>query len=226
MEAVVLDEIPFQLDPAALREMFRIKQGSRYIQELEGIAAEAQAIAGPKAMYRVAGIDSLGQDHAVVEGVTLTSRALRVSLEETHRLFPYVATCGTELADYADSLDGQLQRYWVEEMAGLALRVALEALEKHLEERFGLGKTAHASPGSLVDWPIREQRPLFALLGNPGKAVGVELTDTLLMTPLKSVSGVIFATEDDLESCRLCPREGCPSRRVPYEAGLYESKYL
>jgi len=37
------------------------------------------------------------------------------------------------------------------------------------------------NPGSLEDWPLTEQRVLFALLGDPQAAIGVRLTDSLLM---------------------------------------------
>ena len=75
------------------------------------------------------------------------------------------------------------------------------------------------------DWPLREQRPLFTLLGDVRSAIGVELTDTLLMVPRKSVSGIVFVAEETFASCQLCPRHDCPNRRAPYEAGLFERKY-
>ena len=88
-----------------------------------------------------------------------------------------------------------------------------------------MASTAVMNPGSLTDWPLREQRPLFALLGDVRSAIGVELTDTLLMVPRKSVSGIVFVAEETFASCQLCPRYDCPNRRAPYEAGLFERKY-
>jgi hypothetical protein len=88
-----------------------------------------------------------------------------------------------------------------------------------------MGPTAAMSPGSLADWPIREQRPLFSLLGDPEQAIGVKLTDSFLMIPNKTVSGLRFSTEERFESCQLCPREHCPGRRAAYEPDLYDRKY-
>ena len=45
------------------------------------------------------------------------------------------------------------------------------------------------SPG-YGDWPLDAQRELLALLDTP-RAIGVSLTDSLLMVPSKSVSAVI-----------------------------------
>jgi hypothetical protein len=81
------------------------------------------------------------------------------------------------------------------------------------------------APGSLTDWPLREQRPLFALLGDTEALVGVRLTDSCLMLPNKSVSGIRFPTEKHFESCQLCPRPDCPGRRAPYDADLYDRRY-
>ena len=69
------------------------------------------------------------------------------------------------------------------------------------------------NPGSLADWPLREQRPLFGLLGNVRAAIGVTLTPSLLMTPTKSVSGILFPSEETFASCQLCHAD------VPEPAG-------
>jgi hypothetical protein len=81
------------------------------------------------------------------------------------------------------------------------------------------------APGSLVDWPLAQQRPLFQLLGNAEVAVGVHLTESCLMVPNKSISGLRFPTETSFESCQLCPRPDCPNRRARYDAELFERKY-
>jgi len=45
------------------------------------------------------------------------------------------------------------------------------------------------------------------------------------MVPVKSVSGILFPTEESFASCQLCPREVCPGRRAPYDPDLYDAKY-
>ena len=81
------------------------------------------------------------------------------------------------------------------------------------------------NPGSLADWPLEEQRHLFRLLGEPRKAIGVELTESFLMVPIKSVSGLRFPSGAHYENCQLCPRDPCPGRRAPYDPDLYERRY-
>jgi hypothetical protein len=81
------------------------------------------------------------------------------------------------------------------------------------------------NPGSLTDWPLKEQRVLFDMLGDPEAAIGVELMQTYLMRPAKTVSGLLFTTQDSHVNCRLCPREICPNRRAEYDPELYATKY-
>ena len=225
MEPIILDNIPFQLDMAALQKRLHIKEGSGHGEELERLAAQAQAVGKPKAMYKMAFIEDRGDDYIIVDGVKLTSRVLRVNVEQVHRLFPYVATCGAELDEWEKSLDDLLERYWADAIKAMALNAASRYLDRHMTDQYPLEKSARMNPGSLADWPLREQRPLFALLGNPQQAIGVQLTDSFLMIPNKSVSGIRFPTESSFENCQLCPRESCPGRRARYDKDLYEKKY-
>ncbi|MCG8400671.1 MAG: vitamin B12 dependent methionine synthase, partial [Firmicutes bacterium] len=70
-----------------------------------------------------------------------------------------------------------------------------------------------------------EQKKLFSILGDCSEKIGVELTDSLLMVPVKSISGIFFPAEAGFESCLLCPRADCPGRRAAYDPELYNSKY-
>jgi len=222
---VVLDDIRFHITLDSLRKKLRVNEGSSFARELQRIASDAQAVAKPKAVYKVAFIESKGEDHVVVDGITLTSRVLRVNLEQTHRVFPYVATCGTELDEWSSSINDMLQSYWADTIKETALRSAIQALSEHLQDRFRPGRLSRMNPGSLPDWPLQEQRQLFALLGSPKNTIGVQLTQSFIMVPLKSLSGISFPTEVDFASCQLCPREKCPERRAAYDETLYDRKY-
>jgi len=225
VDAITLDHIPFQIDLDQLLKRLHVEKDSPYGEDIKGLASDAQAVGSPKALYKVAFIESRGDDSVVIDDVVFTSRVLRVNLDSAHRVFAYVATCGVELDDWSNSIDDLLHRYWADTIKEMALRSAMRALDEHLVARYHPGRTATMSPGSLADWPLQEQRALFTLLGNPREAIGVQLTDSFLMIPTKSVSGVRFPTEESFESCQLCPRERCPGRRAPYDEGLYDRKY-
>ncbi len=225
MEAIAIRDCQVELDLGALTKRLHIAADSAQMEEIQRLASEAQAIAQPKALTGVAYIDGRGDDYVVLDGIRFTSRILAVNLQQTHRVFPYVATCGSELEAWADALDDPLYSYWSEAIREQAMGMAMKASDALLDARYQPGHTARMNPGSLTDWPLREQRPLFRLLGDPQAAIGVRLTESLLMVPVKSVSGLRFATEASYENCQLCPRASCPGRRAAYDSQLYDARY-
>ena len=225
MEPIILDSIPFHTDREALGRRLRLSPESEQWPEVMALVEHAEAIGRPKALYGVAYIDDRGDDYVVVDGERLVSRVLRVNVGDAHRVFPYTATCGMELEAWGEALDDVLQSYWSEAIREAALRSATVALMEHLNATFAPGKTSTMNPGSLADWPLQQQRPLFRVLGDAEGMVGVRLLPSNLMVPSKTISGIRFATEQTFESCMLCPRPDCPGRRSPYDAQLNETRY-
>jgi hypothetical protein len=225
MNSLILDKIPFQIDIEQLWKSLRIKEGSEYVGKLQRLVNEAQAIGKPKAFYKAAFIETKMDDQVVINGTVFTSRVLRVNLDKVYRVFPFVATCGVELEAWSSSIEDMLQKYWVDVIKEMALRKAIKHLQEHLIQHYSLVKMSRMNPGSLPDWPLQEQQPLFAILGKGTESIGIQLTDHCLMIPVKSVSGIWFPAEVSFENCRLCPREKCPGRRAPYDQGLFDRKY-
>ena len=186
---------------------------------------EAQGIARPKALYRPVFIEERTEEAVMVEGRWFHSRVLTVNLHQAHRIFPYVATCGPELDEWAKGQKDILKAFWAEAIKESALQKAIKAVGIHTEEHFHPGRMAHQNPGSLEDFPLTEQEALFALLGDTQETIGVTLLPSLVMSPTHSVSGIIFPTSEDFQSCLLCPRKNCPGRRAPHDPTLYDRKY-
>jgi len=221
----VLREIPFSLDVAALQQRLRIRPGSEDATEFARMVDTARRAARPKALYKESYVEHTGEDSVTLDGVTFTSRTLRMNLDGVHRVFPYVATCGRELDEMG--LDGAdpFRQYWLDTIKAALLSASLQYLKSHIDRTRALGKTSTMSPGAgdVGVWPIEQQRELFSLFGNVKDLIGVELTDSFLMIPNKSVSGIRFPTEVDFRSCQLCRRENCPSRSAPFDPALWES---
>jgi hypothetical protein len=225
MDRYILDEIPFQLDIETLMKRVHVKEEGPFARDFVRLVGEGQEIGRPKALYRLAYIDTRDGDTVTIDGVAFTSRVLRVNLEQAHRVFAYVATCGREIQQWTLSQSDLLSRYWAEALEESALGCAIQALNAHITAHHLPGPSSTMAPGRLGDWPLSEQRALFALLGDTQADIGVELMGSLLMVPTKSVSGMRFPTEQSFESCQLCPRETCPGRRAPYDDSLYARRY-
>ncbi len=162
VDTIILDQIPYEPNIEQLLRILRLKPESRHADRVRELAAQAQAVARPKAVCREAYVEARGEDYVVVDGVRLTSRVLRVNLEGIYRAFPYVATCGRELAAWAAPLDDILEEYWAGAIMEAALRAAAHACDAYLEAHFSLGRTATMNPGSLEDWPLFTSGPFGA----------------------------------------------------------------
>jgi hypothetical protein len=225
MNVVVLDNVPYELSTDTILAKLHLQKDSSYFEGVAKLIAEASAIGRPKAIYKPVCIEVKGADFVIVDGIRLTSRVLRVNLEAVDQVFPYVITCGRELDEWSRRFKDRFDNYCTDLIKEIVLVCAREYVMSQLERQYGLEQPARMSPGSLEDWPLTEQIPLFQLLGDVKESIGVELTGACLMYPIKSVSGIYFAHGESFESCRLCLREKCPNRRANYDKGLYEQKY-
>jgi cobalamin-dependent methionine synthase I len=118
-----------------------------------------------------------------------------------------------------------MAKFIIDSIKEIALGAASHYLTEYIKNKYKVENMAVMNPGSLEDWPISEQKPFFSLFDNVEELIGVKLTDSFLMLPIKSISGIYFPTETSFASCQLCPREKCPNRRAKYDPELKE-KYL
>jgi hypothetical protein len=230
----VLDDIPFAIDPDAVFARLHLPPHGDYADEIHALIESARPLARPRALYRKATVRQRDAGAVVVTAsdqpsatARFESRALRASLDNVEQVYLYVATCGRELDSIplrASDIFGQFCRDTIKEMA---LWAALVYLHEHLTETYGLQRLATMNPGSgeASVWPIEQQRELFGFLGDVETAVGVTLSESCLMVPNKSVSGIFFPSESGFESCQLCRRDPCSERRAPFDADLWERTF-
>ena len=180
----------------------------------------AHSVMTAKAVYKVSYIDAKAEDSVIIGGVLFKSKVLRKHLDKVERVFPYVVTIGKGVEDLEKTSGDALEKYYLDLIGNAAVVKARDHLKSRLANRYGLGGLSYLGPGQLKDWPLEEQKPLFSLLGDVERAVGVTLSDSLLMIPRKSLSGIYFPTEIPFMACQLCPKESCPSRKARYDERL------
>ncbi|MBM4144544.1 MAG: vitamin B12 dependent methionine synthase [Lentisphaerae bacterium] len=221
----LLEAVPFSLDRASLMDRLRVEPASDDARQLEALCALAEASARPKAMYVEAYVEPLEGDSVRIGGLVFTSRTLRRNLASVGRVFPFVATCGRE-TDEVFRADGDFTRdFWWDTIKADLLSAATRRLHEDMRNRLSLGHTTSMSPGSgdVNVWPIEQQGLLFRLLGDTECLLGVRLTESFLMIPNKTVSGIVYQAEKDFRTCRLCHREKCPNRAAPFDQALWDS---
>jgi hypothetical protein len=216
-----LDNIPVALDLNEISKKLRLdKTGHR--DEVGALLKMVESRMAAGAVYRISYVEEKTENGVLVDGVKLTSRVLRKNLDDVGRVFPHVVTIGPGLDEAIAASEDLLEQVYLDEIGNAALMKARGHLEVHLRERYAIEGLSYMSPGSLKDWPLQEQRPLFSLLGDVEEQLGVRLTGSLLMIPRKSVSGIYFPTERSFYSCQLCPRKECQGRKAPFNATLAE----
>jgi len=220
----ILDEIPFSLDAVKLMTQLHVGPESDDAEELQGLIDAAMKVGKPKAAYTVSFVEGRDGDTVTIGGISFTSRTLSRNLASAERIFPSVTTCGIEMDESFPAKGDMVKEFWWDLIKTHLLGAAHTHLDDHLHRKFRLGKTSTMRPGSgdASVWPIEQQRGLFALLGDVEQAIGVRLTDSFLMVPNKTTSGILFPTEVDFRSCEVCHRGNCPSRHAPFNKQLWE----
>jgi hypothetical protein len=153
--------------------------------------------------------------------ITLTSEVLSWALYPCRQAVIFVASIGPALEERVAHLmkEGQSGK------AVILDAIGSEATEKtvcQLQDRVrqiakldDAETTLRYSPG-YCDWDISQQKLLFGAMDSA--PIKVRLSDECLMTPRKSVSGIIGLGWDEktrlkLSPCRFCTRQDCKNRR-------------
>jgi len=220
MDVEVLNNISFDTDSETVLQSLRLHRRNRQIEEMvQELLDEAHAVARPKAVYRVSFVENRGEDTVDIDGIRFTNGVLRKNLDCVHRVFPYIATCGAELDEISIPASDVMKIFCLDVIKTFALGAALKFLSEHIQQEYSLGQASHMNPGEL-DWSITQQKLLFSLFDNTEKLIGVSLTASNMMRPLKSRSGIYFPNETGYASCQLCLEKRCPGRKAAYNPKL------
>ena len=132
----------------------------------------------------------------------------------------FVCTAGPEINDRAKELNdkGELvEAYLIDILGSVMVEKAMDKIQEALRERMtveGLKITNRYSPG-YCDWNVSEQKMLFSFL--PEKFCDITLSESCLMHPTKSVSGIIGIGEHvkfDKHVCHACSSVNCLYRNT------------
>jgi hypothetical protein len=219
LNAQVLEDFRVELSLEKTLERLKIDERRSRSLGVENIFKMGVSLVHPRAIYATGYVSKHSVDKTEIKDTGFSSRVLAKNLEHVERVFPYVLTIGDLLENTARSSESITAKLVLDAVGDLALGSALEHLQRHISGQYGLETTSHMGPGQL-DWPITQQRELFSILGRVKDKIGVTLTESLMMVPRKSISGIIFPTEETFISCQLCQRNKCPSRKAPFDTDL------
>lgn len=216
-DRLILDDFDFSVAVEELAVKCHAADGTEEHDRLVELFASAYAVGRPKALVVAAAVEEVDARTVRVGGVEIVSPFVREKLLQSPVAYAYLLTCGLEVDEWSKTLTDIVDGFYVDELKklwiGCADRAVREALGRRLVPN---ARIASLNPGSLPQWPIEGQRELFRILGDTEGAVGVRLTESCLMLPSKSVSGILFSDRSGHVNCALCPRKDCPNRRASF----------
>lgn len=141
-------------------------------------------------------------------------------LKKADSIAVFLTTAGEEIGirtRKAMSDGDPLTGYIYDLIGSIVADAAADRMESELAARIlsgGKKITNRYSPG-YCGWDVSEQHKLFRLI--PENFCGIRLTDSALMDPVKSISGIIGIGENvryNLYTCSLCDMKECAYREV------------
>ncbi len=148
-------------------------------------------------------------------------RVIAQQLTKCSTLHFFACTLGYVYDSWSRSLfhgDDPLQALFVDAIGSVAVESVADRLEDSILQAassMDFSCSNRLSPG-YCDWNVREQDKLFKIL--PPGFLGIRLSDSAMMTPIKSVSGVIGVgpgVRRMHSACGLCSHKTCHLRKSP-----------
>lgn len=163
--------------------------------------------------------DFFGQtehSYVTIKGVKLSTKPLIArDVNQCKAVAVLACTAGegvTEASRQAENGGDSILAFTIDAVGSLVVEAVSEYVAGKLAEQIAerdWGLTDIFSPGH-CGWPVSDQTALFSLL--PASFCGINLTDSCLMTPVKSISGIIgigpHATRHG-HSCERCNLTTC-----------------
>ena len=189
-------------------------------ESLARCAAEMQRAVQPKSIYRAFDLTHTAEGELAIAGVTIRSANLARNLQGCTGVYLMAATLGVgadRLIARASAVrmsDAVIYQAVAAAMIETYCDTLNDAIRREAAEK-GLYCRPRFSPG-YGDFSIEHQRDLSRLLDTPRK-IGLTVTESLLLAPIKSVTAVIglSASADNChrKGCEECGKTDCNFRR-------------
>jgi hypothetical protein len=213
------------IDPASvsidlLMSELHMTEKHKHYGAIEKMYKEAIQIAKPVALY--AGFVPEKYEGGIsINQVKVEEPFVNEMLKDHELVFPFVTTCGEEIEEWSTSFTNMFEQYAADALKEIFLDAVTDAVRSEIKEKYFTAEKiiSNINPGSLSEWPMQGQVPLFEMLGGKDSVkehIGVVLKDSMIMVPVKSESGIAFASDTAYHNCQLCTAENCPSRAAPY----------
>lgn len=171
----------------------------------------------PRYMFRILEARQVSRQKIEVGDTGFTTGGIISSyLQGMTQACLFVATAGKEYDAYLQHLktqDNIVKEYIADSIGSVIAEACGTLLAQELENSSELFHTLPYSPG-YCGWNICEQQKLFAFF--PPEPCGIVLSDSFLMSPVKSISGFIGLGRElrpQPYRCEICNNKQCYKRK-------------
>lgn len=173
--------------------------------------------------YRILECTAVDPLEGVVRcGENLFSPGRKISryMQGAEQLALFICTAGerfTTLSHTYQQTGDFLEAFVVESIGSATVENAMDKIQRALEAEMqddGKKITNRYSPG-YCDWKLSGQKALFNAIGT--HSIGISLTESCLMQPIKSVSGIIGIGKEVKKrpyGCAICNSTTCVYRKI------------
>ncbi|MDR0541794.1 MAG: hypothetical protein LBH19_06235 [Dysgonamonadaceae bacterium] len=199
-------------------------------EEIQSFLKSENTDAGYPVNEAILTILPLLSDNANIEGGYILRNVRKVHFDTGAQIASYMkgadylalfaCTAGavfTDLAHRYNQAGDYLEAFVTDAIGSLTVEKAMDKIQTQLESNMqaqGLQISNRYSPG-YCNWPVSGQRELFDQMGEI--PIAVSLTESCLMLPIKSVSGIIGVGANIRKrpyACRICKNKNCIHRKL------------
>ncbi|MBI5866148.1 MAG: hypothetical protein HZB38_16890 [Planctomycetes bacterium] len=200
--------------------------GARWEKAIDELEKPLRGLARGRALIRIEPVASLQSRRLTLAHGPVIEGAVGQFLAHSQLVALFIATIGSGVERLSRRWlrNGNVVRGLVADAIASELAESAAFLAQQAVRAWALSHqmdiTPRYSPG-YCGMSVRQQTVLFSEL--PARQIGVQLSASCLMTPVKSVSGIIGiapasqVTPEDYP-CGRCDHPNCMQRRVPFES--------
>lgn len=185
---------------------------------IEQAIHEAESLCDIRGAFRISENSefSANNSHILIDGLEFgIGKTVAKELRNATSVALFICTAGEGISRRSQDLlsgDDPVLGYVFDLLGSMVVESATDKLQVEIKQKAlseGLDITNRYSPG-YCNWSVADQHKLFSLF--PPNCCGIKLTDSALMHPIKSVSGIIgLGTDVSFReyTCDLCSQVEC-----------------
>lgn len=165
------------------------------LQVIDEMLSEIITFCTPRCGYKICTGKRVSKIQIEVDGISMTPGAIISSaMREAEYIAVFTSTLGRQFDDWMKSIqlkDNIMHDFIANSLGSILAEGVTNELMNILSaeaENLGLKISNNYSPG-YCSWVLTEQELLFSIL--PNEVPGITLTESCLMLPIKSVSGIV-----------------------------------